>query len=131
MLSLSCCQFYWEDELGEVHDILQGEGGEQGDPLTPALFALGQHEALEAICRVLLPSEKLFAFLDDIFIVGAPERMAFLHAQVESALWDPSANPYQSGEDAIVEPCRCVLRWLRAYRGCREESRSPGNRVDG
>ena len=63
--------------MGEVHDILQGEGGEQGDPLMPALFALNQHEALEAICRVLLPSEKLFAFLDDIFIVGAPECMAF------------------------------------------------------
>ena len=35
---------------------------------------------------MLLPSEKLFAFLDDIFIGG--ERMAFMHAQVESALWD-------------------------------------------
>ena len=23
--------FFWEDEMGEVHDILQGEGGEQGD----------------------------------------------------------------------------------------------------
>ena len=53
----------WEDEMGEVHDILQGKGGEQGDPLMPALFALGQHEALEAIRRVLLPSEKLLAFL--------------------------------------------------------------------
>ena len=26
----------------------QGEGGEQGDPLMPILFALGQHGALEA-----------------------------------------------------------------------------------
>ena len=37
--------YIWEDEMGEVHDIVQGEGGEQGDPLMPALFALGQHEA--------------------------------------------------------------------------------------
>ena len=43
----------------------------------PALFALGQHEALQAVARVLLPSEKLFAFLYDIFIVAAPERLAF------------------------------------------------------
>ena len=42
-------QLHLEDEMGEVHDILQGEGGEQGDPLMPALFALGQQEALEAI----------------------------------------------------------------------------------
>ena len=27
----------WEDEMGEVHEIVQGEGGEQGDPLMPLL----------------------------------------------------------------------------------------------
>ena len=36
----------WEDENGTVREIQQGEGGEQGDPLMPALFALGQHDAL-------------------------------------------------------------------------------------
>ena len=65
----------WEDEM-EVHDIVQGEKGEQGDPPKPALFALGQYETLQAISRGLLPSEKLFSFLDDIFIVAAPERLA-------------------------------------------------------
>ena len=38
--------FLWEDEVGEVHKIRQGEGGEQGDPLMPLLFCLGQHRAL-------------------------------------------------------------------------------------
>ena len=54
--SLFVLQFYghpsthlWEDEEGVVHEIRQGEGGEQGDPLMPALFALGQHQALQAI----------------------------------------------------------------------------------
>ena len=28
-----------EDETGNVKDIPQGEGGEQGDPLMPLLFA--------------------------------------------------------------------------------------------
>ena len=28
----------WEDELGVVHDIQQGDGGEQGDALMPMLF---------------------------------------------------------------------------------------------
>ena len=34
--------------LGEEHAILQGEGGEQGDPLMLLLCSLGQHSALEA-----------------------------------------------------------------------------------
>ena len=27
--------YLWEDDLGETHEIMQGEGGEQGDPLMP------------------------------------------------------------------------------------------------
>ena len=41
--------FVWEDELGEVHTIRQGEGGEQGDPLMPLLLCLGQHRALVSV----------------------------------------------------------------------------------
>ena len=25
--------FLWEDDMGKVHHVRQGEGGEQGDPL--------------------------------------------------------------------------------------------------
>ena len=46
-------QFYGcpsrEDDLGNVHEVAQGEGGEQGDPLMPALFSLGSHPALAAV----------------------------------------------------------------------------------
>ena len=35
--------YLWEDEMGMSHEIAQGEGGEQGDPLMPMLFALGLH----------------------------------------------------------------------------------------
>ena len=31
----------WDNDSREVHDIDQGEGGEQGDPLMPMLFSLG------------------------------------------------------------------------------------------
>ena len=41
--------YHWEDDSGEVHSIPQGEGGEQGDPLMPLLFCLGQHPALGAV----------------------------------------------------------------------------------
>ena len=33
-------KFFWEDEVGNVHHIHQGEGGEQGDPLMLLLFSL-------------------------------------------------------------------------------------------
>ena len=35
--------------MGDTHEIMQGEGGEQGDPFMPLLFSLGQHNALMAI----------------------------------------------------------------------------------
>ena len=41
-------EYLWEDDDGEVHKIAQGEGGEQGDPMMPLLYSLGQHRALEA-----------------------------------------------------------------------------------
>ena len=41
--------YLWEDSERVVHEVLQGEGGEQGDAVMPALFDLGQHDALVAI----------------------------------------------------------------------------------
>ena len=62
-------QFYGSPSSYLVHEVLQGEGGEQGDALMPALFALGQHDALVAIQNRLVPGERLMAFLDDIYAV--------------------------------------------------------------
>ena len=39
--------YLWEDEMGVTQHVPQGEGREQGDPLMPILFALGQHGALK------------------------------------------------------------------------------------
>ena len=36
----------YRDEDGVGHEVLQGEGGEQGEPLMPGLYTLGQHAAL-------------------------------------------------------------------------------------
>ena len=49
--------YLWEDETGNVQDIPQGEGGEQGDPLMPLLFALGLHGALSAV-KARLPRRR-------------------------------------------------------------------------
>ena len=56
----------WEEELGITNHIHQGEGGGQGDPLMPLLFALAQHSALVAISERLQEGEFLFAFHDDL-----------------------------------------------------------------
>ena len=47
----STSTYLWEDE--SFDEIIQGEGGEQGDPLMPALFAV-EHRALVAISERLL-----------------------------------------------------------------------------
>ena len=80
-------QYIWEDDEGTVHDISQGEGGEQGDALMPALFSLGQHSALNAVAEELRPSERLLAFLDDIYVVCAPDRVATIYALLQIKLW--------------------------------------------
>ena len=63
------------DTQGHAHVITQAEGGEQGDPLMPALFALGQRPALREVQRQLAPNEYLMAFLDDIYVAVAPHRV--------------------------------------------------------
>ena len=67
--------YLWYDAAGVAHDIAQAEGGEQGDPLMPALYALGQHPALVAAAATLLPGETVFAYLDDVYAVCQPERV--------------------------------------------------------
>ena len=68
-------QFVWHDTQGHAHVITQAEGGEQGDPLMPALFALGQRPALREVQRHLAPNEYLMAFLDDIYVAVTPQRV--------------------------------------------------------
>ena len=51
--------YIWVDDAGVVHDIAQGEGGEQGDPMMPLLFSLGQHAALIAVQSQLAAHERV------------------------------------------------------------------------
>ena len=79
--------YLWEDDCGVAHRIHQGEGGEQGDPLMPLLFALGQHPALVA-AQSRLESDKLMAFLDDVYIVSPePDLVGIGYAVVQHELF--------------------------------------------
>ena len=68
-------EYVWHDANGNQHTITQAEGGEQGDPLMPALFSLGQEPALQAVQAQLQPGEVIYAFLGDIYAVVQPERV--------------------------------------------------------
>ena len=83
--SASSCT--WLDDNGGEHDVVQGEGGEQGDPLMPALYSLAEHAVLSEAAAGLREGEAIFAFLDDTYVVSAPERTGELHGALEDALW--------------------------------------------
>ena len=74
--------------MGVTHEIWQGEGGEQGDPLMPALYACGQHRALVHVSEVLQDSERLFAFMDDIYVCSKPDRTEALHQSLDRQMRD-------------------------------------------
>ena len=76
-----------QDAANNPHSILQAEGGEQGDPLMPALFALGVAPALRAMQTDLLPSESVRAFLDDTYLTSQRCRTAFLLQRLEHHLF--------------------------------------------
>ena len=75
-------QYLWTDQHGDARVVEQAEGGEQGDPLMPALFALGQHPALQEAQAHLLPGEHLFAFLDDIYVICEPDRARTIYDEI-------------------------------------------------
>ena len=61
-------EFVWYDSEGQAHQITQGEGGEQGDALMPALFCLALRRALDEVQSLLPAGCSVFAYLDDIYI---------------------------------------------------------------
>ena len=91
--------------MGVTQSIQQGEGGEQGDPLMPMLFALGQHGALEATQARLGAGEYVFAYLDDIYTAG-PCESGWGTCCCGGGVVVPCTNPFAPWEDASVEQRR-------------------------
>ena len=96
--------YLWEDDVGTVHRIEQGEGGEQCDVWMPLLFSLGQHAALQAVQDQLLEGERLFAFLDDIYVVTTPERVG--HVDASCGIAATLFHPDQRWQNSSVERSR-------------------------
>ena len=79
-------EYLFYDASGAAHAVLQSEGGEQGDPLMPGLFAVGIHQALRAAHASFQPGEDLLAFLDDTYISCLAERAAPTFRALREAL---------------------------------------------
>ena len=92
--------YLWDDD-GETHEIRQGEGGEQGDPLMPMLYSLGQHQALGSVQSRLRPHERLLAFTDDVHAVAQPERIVAVHRILGEELWQHSRIRINAGKTQI------------------------------
>ncbi|CAL1131071.1 unnamed protein product [Cladocopium goreaui] len=82
-------EFLWWEQHNVCHRVPHGEGLEQGDALAPALFALGQHDALTGAAEQLLPTECLAAYLDDLYVVTTPDRARLAYDTVTRAVQLP------------------------------------------
>lgn len=69
-------RFVWHDESGKAHIIEQGEGGEQGCPLMPALYALAQRDAIAEASRGLREGERVLSFMGDLYVFTTRYRAA-------------------------------------------------------
>ena len=68
------------------------------------LFSFCQHGALQSVASAMLPGVRLFAFLDDLHVLCAPERVSFLHRRL-TVLWHFRIRIH-AGNDSIVELSR-------------------------
>ena len=85
---------------GQVHEIDQGQGGEQGDPMMPLLFSLGQHTALQS-SQEQLGNARVFAFLDDVWVESAPDRVSEVYATLQTELWRHSRIRVHDGKTQV------------------------------
>ena len=93
--------YHWVDDEGQRREIRQQEGGEQGDPLTPLLFSLAVHNALQEVQAELLPGDWLFAFLDDVYALFSQDLRSVGRQVVQQ-----SGDSFAHWEDAMLEPGR-------------------------
>ena len=92
--------FLWEDEDDTKHDILQGEEENRRTP------SAGMH-----------PTTKLMAFLDDVYVVTSPARVADSYAHLERSLWAHAGIRMNLGKtqmfnrgDVLLCGCQHILQ---------------------
>ena len=67
----------------------------------PLFFAVGQHQALEAVKGQLSDGDQLLAYLDDTFIVTQPESTGDSFRSLETELWNRAKIRIHGGKTKI------------------------------
>ena len=93
--------YVWHDNTNTPHVIQQAEGGEQGDPLMPALFSLGQHAAIQAVHSQLQEGESLYAYLDDVYAMVEPHRVKPVYDLLAHHLYNHAHIQLNSGKTRV------------------------------
>ena len=87
----------------------------------PALFSLGQHDALEAVKARLQPGEHLFAFLDDVYVLCQPERAQEVFDLLESKLLEHTGIHLHLGKTKVYNKAGVEPSWVRELQQKPEE----------
>ena len=67
----------------------------------PALFSLGQHQALQAAHEQLQAGETLYAFLDDIYVTVSPERVRPVYDLLSEQLFNHTGIRLNTGKTRV------------------------------
>ena len=67
----------------------------------PMLFSLGMHPALVAVQERLRPTERIFAFLDDVCVVCLPERVQSVVSILAAELWAHARIQVHDGKTQV------------------------------
>ena len=94
-------EYIWYDASGTAHRILQHEGGEQGDPLMPGLFAAAVAPALHQTHQALQPGEAVLAYLDDVYLLCPAARTRPLYERLQQALQQEANVSLNHGKTRI------------------------------
>ena len=88
------------------------------------LFCVGQHPALAGRFN-LREGERLFAYLDDLYILCQPERVGDVHGLLQQHLWNHTRISLRAGKTKVwnrngVEPNRmCRIATASGTRNTR------------
>ena len=75
--------------------------------LMPAFFSLALAPALRDLQPEFRPNEQALAYLDDVYILATPDRVAFLYRRLEELMWQwvrPRLNASKTRQLAIPAP---------------------------
>ena len=67
----------------------------------PLLLSLGQHSELEAVRARLINGERLFAFLDDVYVTTTPNRVGTVHNILQEELYQHSRIHINIGKTQV------------------------------